>query len=524
MPRNKNPNLKGPNVQHEYTFDQLLELKKCKADPVYFISKYVKIQHPKHGIVPFKLRPYQIRMLRGYQENRFTVVLSARQTGKSVTSGAYLLWFACFHKAQTILIASNKNSNAMEMIHRIRLGYEELPMWLKPGIKDDGWNKHSIGFENGTRIISEATSENSGRGLSISLLYLDEFAHVAPGIQDEFWTSIEPTLSTGGSCIMTSTPNGDIDIFAQIWRGAQIPVTIGSKIGTNGFLPIEVKWDEPPGRDGRFKEDTIGRIGEQKWKQEYECDFLSSEALLVSSLKLAEVTLKIQNIRPLYMLGEVVFWYDIKPGATYLVGVDPATGTGKDFTAITVYSFPTMKQIAEFRSNTMSPNEAYKVLKNVLLHLESKGTMVYFSVENNGVGEGIISLFEADENSPTNSEFVSEEGKGKRGFFTTARSKMKACVSFKEMFEKDNIHITSPILLQELKTFVRTRGAYDHLPGSTDDSIAATLTVIRLIENIASYDQNAFDKLYSTTGFEQWSVNSVDYDENNADDAPLPFI
>lgn len=850
MPRNKNPNIKGPNVQHEYTFEQLVELRKCKLDPCYFISKYVKIQHPKHGIVPFKLRPYQEKMLRGYQNNRFTVVLSARQTGKalclntpiatptgwttmgeiqrgdfvldadgkpveveaisdvmyehvcyevkfdtgdsiiadadhlwevtdeytktkkilttqnmvdtnyvnaknqarytvkvtkpielpeanlridpyilgvwlgdgnsrnseiifhendaeileditplydtynrgsginrdhlrtltlyglrtqlqtygliqnkhipieyrrasfgqrlallqglmdtdgtvdpmlrgqcditlanetlardvyqlvaslglkpsfkfrqvggfnrweikfsayrseiqvfrlkrkldlmksmpsdkrknstkkrsiqsiaavpsvpvkcirvkndnhlflaghamipthnSVTSGAYLLWYATFHRDKTVLIASNKNSNAMEMIHRIRLGYENLPMWLKPGIKDDGWNKHSVGFDNGTRIISEATSENSGRGLSISLLYLDEFAHVAKNIQEEFWTSIEPTLSTGGDCIMTSTPNGDIDIFAQIWRGALVKA--------NGFFPVEVKWDEPPGRDAKFKEETIGRIGEQKWKQEYECDFLSSDALLVSSIKLAEVTTRLAKIQPKFVINEVIFWYDVKPGGTYLVGVDPATGTGKDFTVITVYQFPAMRQVAEYRSNTMSPNDSYKVLKNILLYLEERGTMVYFSVENNGVGEGIISLFEADENSPTNSEFVSEEGKGKRGFFTTARSKMKACVNFKEMFEKDNIQITSPILLQELKTFVRTRGAYDHLPGSTSDCIAATLTVIRLVEEIATYDQNAFDKLYSTTGFEQWDTGNIEYNEGSEADAPMPFI
>lgn len=524
MPRMKNPNLKGPNVQHEYTFDQLVELRKCKLDPVYFISKYVKIQHPTHGIVPFKLRPYQERMLRGYQSSRFTVVLSARQTGKSVTSGAYLLWYACFHRDKTVLIASNKNSNAMEMIHRIRLGYENLPMWLKPGIKDDGWNKHSVGFDNGTRIISEATSENSGRGLSISLLYLDEFAHVAKGIQEEFWTSIEPTLSTGGDCIMTSTPNGDIDIFAQIWRGSQVKATHGSAIGANGFLPIEVKWDEPPGRDGKFKDETIARIGEQKWKQEYECDFLSSDALLVNSLKLAEVTLRLANVKPRFVVDDVVFWYDIKPGATYLVGVDPATGTGKDYTVITVYHFPSMRQVAEYRSNTMSPKDSYKVLKNILLFLEDKQTIVYFSVENNGVGEGIISLFEADENSSTNSEFVSEPGKGVRGFFTTARSKMKACVNFKEMFEKDNIHVTSPILLQELKTFVRLRGAYDHLPGGTSDCIAATLIVIRLVEEIATYDQNAFDKLYSTTGFEQWDSDNFEYNEDNEGDAPVPFI
>lgn len=257
----------------------------------------------------------------------------------------------------------------------------------------------------------------------------------------------------------------------------------------------------------------------------HNCDFLSSEALLVSSLKLAEVTKEVMKLKPRAVIKDVVFWYDIKPGGTYLVGVDPATGTGKDNTVIVVYEFPTMRQVAEYRSNTMSPNDSYKVLKNILIYLEEKGTMVYFSVENNGVGEGIISLFEADENSPTNSEFVSEEGKNKRGFYTSAKSKMKACVNFKEMFEKGNIIISSPILLAELKTFVRLRGSYDHMPGSTSDSIAATLIVIRLVEEIATYDQNAFDKLYSTTGFEQWDENSVElYDEYDENDAPMPFV
>lgn len=515
MPRAKNPALKRPGEQHEYGFEQIKELKRCMADPKYFIKTYVKIQHPKHGVIPFTLRPYQEKMIDAYQGERFTIVLSARQTGKSETAGAYLLWYACFHDAKNILIASNKNSNAMEMIHRIRLGYENLPHWLKPGVVDDGWNKHNIGFDNGTRIISEATSEKSGRGLSISLLYLDEFAHVANSIQEEFWTSIEPTLSTGGSCIMTSTPNGDSDIFAQTWNGAQVKA--------NGFFPVEVKWNEAPGRDDRFKEETIGRIGEVKWKQEYECDFLSSDALLISSIKLAEVTKQLLGIKPLKVIEDVVFWKDIRPGATYLVGVDPATGTGADFTVIVVYEFPTMKQVAEFRSNTMSPNGAYKVLKNLLLYLENRGTTVYFSVENNGVGEGVISLFEADENPPVNSEFVSEPGKDKRGFYTTSRTKMRACVNFKEMFEKNNLQITSPILLNELKKFVRKRTSYDHQPGSTSDCISATLVVIRIVEEIATYEQTAFDKLYSTDDFTPWNVQEEKYDEGNMDDAPMPM-
>ena len=437
-------------------------------------------------------------------------------THNSVTSAAFLLWYAMFHFDKTILIASNKNSNAMEMILRIRFAYENIPNWLKPGVQEDGWNKHNIGFDNGSRIVSTATSEDSGRGMSISLLFLDEFAFVKPSVQDEFWTSIAPTLSTGGSCIMTSTPNGDMDIFAQIWRGAQV--------GSNGFAHIHVGWDEPPGRGEKFKEEEIGRIGERRWMQEYECEFLSSEALLISSLWLANQTPIIEKVKPKRVIKDVIFWDDVKHNGTYLIGVDPATGSGEDFSVISVFDFPSLVQIAEYRSNTMSTNDLYGILKNILNYFETKEATVYFSVENNGVGEGVIALYEADEDPPMTVEFVSEEGKNRRGMTTTSRTKMRACVNLKEMLEKNNLTIKSSILLAELKSYARKRGAYAALPGSTDDAVSALLIVIRLIEEIASYDQKAYDKLYSTE-YDEWSQSDYDgygdYDEN---DEGMPIL
>jgi hypothetical protein len=506
----KNPNIKKANTEVEYTSDQIIELKKCARDPIYFIKKYVKTQHPVKGIIPLDLYDYQIDMIRAYCEHRYNITLSSRQTGKTVCAAAFILWYAIFQFDKTVLIAANKNSNAMEMIHRIRVAYENLPMFLKPGVMDDGWNKHSVGFDNGTRIISEATSETSGRGLSISLLYLDEFAFVAPNIQKEFWTSISPTLSTGGSCIMTSTPNGDMDLFATLWRGAQVK--------SNGFHPIRVYWDQPPGRDEAFKQDQIGKIGERQWLQEYECEFLSSDALLIESLVLQNMTPQITKIRPIGVANDVVVWHEIVPGGTYLVGVDPATGSGEDYSVITVYDFPRLRQVAEYRSNTMSTNGLYGILKNVLLHLEKKNAMVYFSIENNGVGEGIISLYEADEHPPANAEFVSEEGSKRRGMTTTSRTKMKACVNLKELIEKNNMEIFSQILLAELKMFVRTRGAYAAQPGGTDDCVSATLIVVRLVEEIATYEQEAFNKLYAGE-VEEWSDKDwdgyTDYDDND---------
>lgn len=188
-------------------------------------------------------------------------------THNTVVASAFLLWYAIFVPNKTILIAANKNDNAMEIIGRIQYAYEYLPMWIKPGVKDDGWNKHECKFDNDSRIVSTATSETSGRGMSISLLYLDEFAFVKPSVQEEFWTSILPTLSTGGAAIITSTPNGAVDKFSSIWRAANMDNS------TDGltFKPFQVAWDEPPGRDETFKRNMIALLGETKWRQEYEC-------------------------------------------------------------------------------------------------------------------------------------------------------------------------------------------------------------------------------------------------------------
>lgn len=519
MARKHSDRIKRPGTLIEYTPEQIQELKKCAEDVCYFCENYIRIQHPVKGSVPFLLYPYQKVMLRMYQDERYSIVLSARQTGKSITSAMYLLWFAMFHSDKTILIASNKNAGAMEMIHRIRFAYEELPLWLKPGVLEDGWNKHNVGFDNGSRIVSTATSEDSGRGMAISLLFLDEFAFVAPNIQDLFWTSISPTLSTGGSCIVTSTPNGDSNLFAQMWRAAECGTTVGEHEEVQiGFQPLRVRWDEPPGRDERFKEEQIAILGELKWLQEYECEFLSSDALLISSLILTQLTERIKDD------GKEVngfhFWQEIKAGETYLVGVDPSTGSGSDFSVIEVFHFPSMHQVAEYRTNTMSSPEVYRKLKWVIGLMERLGCTSYFSVENNGVGEGIIALFINDEDPPHFSEFVSDDTSSRLGMNTNSRTKINSCVNLKEMIEKDRIKIKSLTLLTELKSFVRKKGSYEAQVGSTDDCISSTLIITRILEEIAAYEQDAFDKLYTydeDTGVEE-------YDAIVGEEDPLPIL
>ncbi|KKM68311.1 hypothetical protein LCGC14_1462100, partial [marine sediment metagenome] len=286
----------------------------------------------------------------------------------------------------------------------------------------------------------------------------------------------------------------------------------------NGFFPIEVKWDQPPGRGELFKEDQISKIGDRKWRQEYECEFLSTEALLIDSLVLLNLTKIVADIKPEFKMREVVFWRKPQRDKTYLVGMDPATGSGTDFTVIEVFEFPSMEQVAEFRSNTMSSPEAYVILKNILRYLESTGSSVYFSVENNGVGEGVIALYQADERPPVYAEFVSEEGKKRIGMTTTKKSKMRACMNLKEMIEKNTMKIVSHLFVQELKEYTRKAGSYCARTGSTDDCISAGLIIMRLLYEIGSFEQAAFDKLHF---FEDDSWSDEDYVES--DDAPTPM-
>jgi len=521
-----NPYLKKAHEQYDYTGDLILELKKCREDVLYFVDTYCQLQHPIHGSAPFTLRPYQRRVLKAFQENRQCIVLAARQIGKSWLAGAFLMWYAMFKFEQTVLICSNKNDNAQEMIHRIRFMYERLPHWLKPGLTADGWNKHSVSFDNGSRIISQATSENSGRGLSVSLLFLDEFAFVRDGVAEEFWTSVSPTLATGGACIIASTPNGDTNRYAVLWRGANSRQDTDSS-GVNGFFPVEVKWDEPPGRDAEFKEKEIAKIGNTRWLQEYECEFLSSDPTLIDSLVLATLHKETEFNRPVGTLGEVQFFSAPRSGTTYLVGVDPSSGNGNDFTDFEVYEFPAMQQIAQFRSNTASTVISYYLLKKLLNYLEATGSAVYFSVENNGLGEALMSLYEDDDNPPINSEFISEAGQGRKGMATTGKSKIKACATLKEMIERKSINIVSPITVQELKDFVRKGGSYGAKYGATDDSVMSTIIVVRLLQEIASFDQEAYDAVhthsYGVDGYDEFD-NYVESTYEGGEDSPMGMI
>jgi hypothetical protein len=521
----QNPLVKGSNEETQYTAETLQEFAKCAQDPIYCITNYFKVQYPGKGLVPFEPYPYQVELIKAFQDNRWNIVLSSRQTGKSVTACAFLLWYAMFNFQATIIIASNVHKGSLEMIHRIRTMYENLPMWLKPGITPDGWNKLSVIFDNKSRILSSATSKEAGRGYSIDLLYLDEFAFVLPNIQHDFWTAILPTLSTGGRCLITSTPNGDADLFAELWRGAEME--------SNGFWHRHVKWDEPPGRDEEFKKTMIDKIGLHRWKQEFECEFISDATLLIDSLVLQRLTKEVDTIQPIFSIQNIYFWEKIEREGTYIVGVDPATGIGKDYTVFQVFSVPDMRQVAEYRSNVMSISDQYSLFKNLLLYIEGQCRTVYFSIESNGVGAAMLTLYEQDTSPPKSSSLISDDGRNKLGYTTTHKVKMRAAVNFKEMLEKGSMTIRSPVLLTELKNYARRANSYEALPGATDDAVSAVLICVRLFEEVSKYDINMFNKMYALEE-KRWSVSDFEHYRNNAaydgyddideTDKPLPMM
>lgn len=514
----KNPQLKKAYATDEYTPHMISELAKCKRDPVYFISNYIKLQHPVKGTIPFSLFEYQERFIRHMHENRFCITLQPRQHGKTLSVAMYLLWYAMFNEDALLLIASKNQGHALEIASRIRFAYETLPNWIKCGLKY--YNRHNIEFDNGSRIYSEATTVNTGRGLAITKIYLDELAFINPRIQKELWSSLTPTLSTGGSAIVSSTPNGDTELFASLWRGAN---TAGDgKPGVNGYAPFRVYWQEHPERGPEYWDQMVSQLGLLQCRQEVGGEFLSSDALLINSLKLIQLTHSMVHHEDMGFK----FWVDEDQiggqGKTYLVGIDPATGNGKDFSVMEVFNFPQLEQVAEWRSNEINIPLMYAKLKWILSKLSQpigRGRAdVIWTFERNGIGEAMAALYQNDEKQPEFAElYCDEPGTQKLGVFTSGKKKVLACLQLKNLVEKttNGLNIRSAQLLEELKNFVAKGGTYEAKLGATDDAVMATVLVVRLLKRLAEYNDEAFK-----------AVNEyVAPDDNDQfGDEPVPFL
>ena len=496
----ENTFVKSPFKVEKFTDDNVRELALCAQDPVYFIDTYCWVQHPTKGKVPFKLFDYQRELIDCYHNNRYSINMLGRQMGKTACAAAYLVWRAMFMADQTILIAAHKFVGAQEIMQRVRYTYETLPTFLKAGATS--YNKGSIDFDNGSRIISATTTETTARGMSLSLIYCDEFAFVKPRIASEFWTSISPTLSTGGKCIITSTPNQDDDQFAQIWKEATKNVdAFGNKqaLGRNGFASIKFIWSAHPDRDEAWAQVERVKIGEERFLREHECEFIIADETLVNSMKL----ITMESREPSGKLGQVRIFKYPQPQGAYVIGWDPSLGTGGDPAAIQVFKLPELEQVAEWQHNKTDIQGQLRTLVAILKWLKDEtgnSAELYWSVENNTIGEAaLISIREfGEEHIP--GTFVQEvrragQNRGRRGFNTSHKTKISACMRLKNYVESDKMTIYSHNLLRELKNFIARGASFAAKDGETDDLVMATILMLRMVEVIMTWDSKTYDRL-----------------------------
>ena len=500
--------VKKAHSKTRYTEKEIKELQAC-ADPVtgakFFMDNFFYIQHPTKGKLLFEPFEFQERLVDSYHNHRFNINMLPRQTGKSTTAAGYLLWYAMFNPDVTILIAARKYAGAQEIMHRIRYAYEDCPDHIRCGVTS--YNKGSMEFDNGSRIVSQTTTDNTGRGMSISLLYCDEFAFVNPTIAKEFWTAISPTLATGGKAIITSTPNSDEDQFALIWTEANKRFDEhgnDTEVGTNGFFAFTAHWSEHPDRDEKWAEEEKSRIGEERFRREHECEFLIFDETLINSVRLAEL----EGEEPLRRLGQTRWYKDCDSKYTYVVSMDPSLGTGGDFAAIQVFELPSFKQVAEWQHNTTPIQGQVRILaeitKTIKEQCEAKGAQlpqVYYSIENNSIGEAaLVSVKDYGEEN-IYGMFLSEPirkghvRKFRKGFNTTHKTKMGACAKFKHLLETHKLEIKSKPLISELKNYVAHGTTFGAKTGEHDDLVSATLLNVRMQQILAEWDPAIYEKM-----------------------------
>jgi hypothetical protein len=250
----------------------------------------------------------------------------------------------------------------------------------------------------------------------------------------------------------------------------------------------------------------------------HNCQFISSDPLLINSLYLATYPIE----QPPEPDARGIVWFDtLDPNKSYIIGIDPATGSENDYTVMSVFSFPDLEQVAEFRSNTTSSAIVYTTFKYMIKKMIfAKITNIYFSVENNGVGEGFIGIYQTDDDSPEYGEFISEEGKNRAGMNTSGKSKSKACINFKNLFEGGRIKVKSKHAIIEMKDFVRQAGSYGARRGATDDCIASMLIVVRILDELVQYEDNVYEVLYNTGLINEFDSSS----KPTIDDAPTPMV
>ena len=461
-----NPNLKKANTQIEFTEENIEEYLKCKDDPVYFAQNHVKIVTLDHGLQPFKTYDFQKKLIKNFYKNRFNICKMPRQTGKSTTVISFLLHHVVFNDSVNIGILANKASTARELLSRLQIAYENLPKWMQQGILS--WNKGSLELENGSKILAASTSASAVRGMSFNILFLDEFAFVPNHIADAFFSSVYPTITSGKSTkvIIVSTPHG-MNHFYRMWHDAEN--------GINDYIPTDVHWSQVPGRDEKWKKQTIKNTSEQQFKIEFECEFLGSVDTLIAPSKLK--TLIYDN--PLQRNAGLDVYEPPIRKHDYVMTVDVARGVGNDYSAfvmVDITEFP-HRVVAKYRNNEIKP----MLFPNIIWEVARKYNEAFILCEVNDIGDQVASILQYDLEYQ-NLLMCSMRGRagqivgqGFSGTKTQLGIKMSKTVkkvgslNLKTLVEENKLFFNDYEIISELTTFVSKHNSFEAEEGCNDD-------------------------------------------------------
>ena len=463
-----NPNLKAAGQEISFTEEQVKEFVKCSKNPVYFIEQYVKIVNIDEGLIPFNLYSFQKEMIGTFHNNRFAICKLPRQSGKSTVLLAYLVHYLIFNETVNVAILANKAQTARDLLGRFQLAYEHLPEWMQQGVMN--WNKGSLELENGSKILASSTSSSAVRGGSYNLCFLDEFAFVPNNIAEQFFSSVYPTISAGttSKMIIVSTPKG-MNMFYKLWTDA-----LHEK---NSFIPIEVNWSEVPGRDEKWKEETIKNTSEQQWLQEFECSFLGSVDTLISATKLQIIPTQ----DPIHTQGGLDIYELPNKVSNYCVTVDVARGRSNDYSAFVVIDISTIpyRVVAKYKNNEIKP----LALPEIVYKIANNYNEAHILVEINDVGGQIADALHYDleyENiimTQMRGRLGQIVGSGfgdkatELGVRTTKAVKKIGCSNLKQMIESDKLVIPDFDIIVELSTFIQKGASFEGEEGSSDDLV-----------------------------------------------------
>ena len=472
--------------------DLLEEFKKCAEDPIYFISKYVKVTHPVRGLVPFKLYPFQHRILSDLQDHRFNILRKFRQAGCTTIAASYSLWMAIFQKHKSIIILSKGDSESTEVLDRIKIMYDELPSFLKPGIAED--NKHNMKLKTGSVIKSRPSGKQSGRSLAGSFLIIDEAAFIEA--IDTIWAAVYPIISTGGRAFVLSTVNGIGNWYHDVYQAAIN--------GENAFNPIDIRWQEHPeysynpdfqhlyedmekkGLDiHKWEETTKANMPTKQWLQEYECSFLGTGDTFVEGEILKQISSQTSEKYYTKYNNRMRVWQEPQPQYSYLISCDTSLGRDRDYSAFHVINMYNGQQVAEFYSNRTPINDFAKIISNEgMLY-----NIAHIICERNTIGNNLIDwLYNIYEY-----ENLWADEKGDLGFQITAKNRDSILAELEEGLRTDLIKINSTRTCDELMTFIMTEGGRVQAErGHHDDLIMSLALAITAYKNLIDTTQIDF--------------------------------